>query len=274
MIEDKIKIANSGLIKAMEAMKENENSETRNVFVQELLNSKLIIPSIIKPEPVDGKVPKGAVMSFFSVKTANDESMLFLFTSAEELNKWAPAKGKHLILQNYQQFKTFVIGNNAQYDGLVIDPYGANVAIRRKLIETIDANLKPMTVKQEKIKVEQEGLQPAQYASPGLYAAFTEVMKRHVNIRAAWMMQAKREGDKMPTLVLVVNFEGNDQRSVFNMLARTANEFLGPGESIGMMRSTDRVAASYIRGVKPFYKKDLDIEEFKRRYASANEEKN
>lgn len=272
-MEDRIKIINSGLVKAMEALKEEENSETRNVFIQELLNSKLIIPSIIKPEPVDGKVPKGAVMSFFSVKTANNESMLFLFTGADELNKWAPAKGKQLILQNYQQFKTFVVGKNAQYDGLVIDPYGANVTVRRGLIEAIDKSLKPMTVKQERIRVEQEGLQPAEYASPGLYAALTEVMRRHENIRAAWMMQAKREGDKMPTLVLVVNFVGNDARTVFNMLARTANEFLGPGESIGMMRSTDRVATAFIRGVKPFYQKGIDIEEFKRQHASENQEK-
>lgn len=256
-MEDKIKRVNSGLIKAMDAMKADDNENTREVFAKELINCKLIIPTIIKPAPVDGKIEKGAVMSFFSVKTKDNENVLFLFSSVDELKKWAPAQGKHLILQNYQQFKTFVTGQNTKYDGLVIDPCGVNVTIKKGFIERVDAALKPMSVKNQRIKVENEGLQPAELASPGLYAALSEAMERNESVNAAWMMQAKQEGSKTPTTVLVVDFiKGSDVKNTFNALARCANDFLAPGESIGMMPAYDRVAFKYIRNVEPFYIKN------------------
>lgn len=256
-MEDKIRIVNSGLIKAIDAMKADDNENTRTVFARELVNCKLIIPAIIKPAPVDGKIAKGSVMSFFSVKTKQGENVLFLFSSVDELKKWAPAEGKQLILQNYQQFKTFVTGKNTRYDGIVIDPCGAEVVIKRGFIERVDAALKPMSVKNERIKVESEGLQPAELASPGLYAALSEAMERDESINAGWMMQAKREGAKIPTTVLVVDFiKGGDVKNSFNALARCANDFLAPGESIGMMPAYDRVAFRYIRNVEPFYIKN------------------
>lgn len=254
-MEDKIKTINAALVNAMNDMKQNDSSKTRSIFVQELLNAKLIIPSVIEPEPVDGKIAKDSVISFFSVKTKDNESVMFLFTSIEELKKWEPAKGKHLILQNYRQFKDFVTGKNAAYDGLVIDPYGANVTIKKGLIDKIDASLKPMKVSNEKISVEQDGLQPAELAPPGLYAALSEMMSRNSTINAAWMMQAKRIGENKPTVVVVVDIKGGDMKNTFNSVARTANEFLEPNESIGIMPAHDRVAARFIKGVEPFYVK-------------------
>lgn len=256
-MEDKIKRVNSGLIKAMEAMKADDNKKTRTVFAQELVNCKMIIPTIIKPAPVDGKIAKGSVMSFFSVRTKDKENVLFLFTSIEELQKWAPAEGKHLILQNYQQFKTFLTGKNTQYDGLVIDPCGAEIVIKKGFIDKIDAALKPMSVKNERIRVESDGLQPAELASPGLYAALSEAMERDESVNAAWMMQAQQEGSKIPTTVLVVDFiKGGDIKNSFNALARCANDFLAPGESIGMMPAYDKAAFKSIRNVEPFYIKN------------------
>lgn len=263
-MEDKLKKINAALVKAMADMKQNENNDTRNVFIQELLNAKLIIPSLIKPEPENGKIAKDSQISFFSVKTKDDENVLFLFTSAEELQKWAPAKGKHLILQNYRQFKDFVVGKNASYDSLVIDPFGSSVVIKKGLIERIDSAVKPMKITREKIDVEETGLKPAEYASPGLYAALSESMARNETISAAWMMQTNRQGEKLPTTIVVVKVSGGDMKNTFNAIARTANEFLAPDESIGIMPAHDRVAAKYIKGVKPFYVKDETAVEFKK----------
>jgi hypothetical protein len=270
---DKLKAYNEGLVNAMTLMKANDNAQTRNTFVKELLNSKLILPSMIRPEPVDGKLAKNAVMSFFSVKTKNDESVLFLFTSASELRKWAPAKGKQLILQRYSQFKTFITGPDAHYDAIVIDPYGSNVTIRRSLIERIDAVAQPMVVRRENINVKEYGLQPAEYASPGLYAAFSEAMARNEHIKSAWMMQTMREGNKMPTTIVVVDVDKNgDRTAIFNGLAAVSNEFLAPEESIGVMSARDAVAASYIENVKPFYIKGESGVEFKAAKADEEEE--
>ncbi len=255
-MEDKIKTVNSALVKAMAAVKENENSQTRLAFVQELLNAKLILPSIIRPEPVDGKVAKDSRMSFFSIKNKEGEKILFLFTSLDELQKWAPAKGKQLLLQNYKQFKEMVVGKNANYDGFVINPYGESITVKRGLIEAIDANVKPMQMKREQVNVEKSGLQPAEFASPGLYAALTDAMVRNETVNAAWMMQVKKEGDNMPTPILVVDIiRGGDMKNTFNSLARVANDFLATGEAIGIMPAYDRVAMKYIKDVQPFYVK-------------------
>lgn len=262
-MEDKLKTVNAALVKAMADMKENENSETRNVFIQELLNAKLIVPSIIKPEPVDGKIAQNSRISFFSVRTKDKENILFLFTSAEELVKWAPAKGKHLILQNYNQFKDFVVGKKANYDGIVIDPYGSNITVKRGLIEAIDSAVKPMKIQHEQIDVEKDSLRAAEFASPGLYAALSELMARNETILSAWMMQAQREGQKLPTTIVVVDFKGGDMKNTFNSIARCANEFLAPDESIGIMPAYHRAAKQAVRSVKPFYVKGGESESFK-----------
>jgi hypothetical protein len=250
-MEDKLKTINSSLVKAMEDMRADENSTTRNTFIQELLNAKLIIPAEITPEPVDGKMPKNAVISFFSVKTANDENILYLFTSAEEFKKWELWKGKQLILQNYSQFKTFVTGKKATYDGFVIDPFGACVSIRRALIEKIETALKPMKVKNVRVNVGEGGLQPATYGSAGMFAALCKAMERNETINAAWMMQADRGANKTPLPVLVVDFTGGDQSVTFNALARTANEFLADNETIGIVPAQN--VRTYIEYVEPFY---------------------
>ncbi len=256
-MEDKIKAVNSALIKAMADMRENETNETRNVFIQELLNSKLIIPSVIKPEPVEGKIAPNSTISFFSVKTKDKERVLFLFTSVDELKKWQPAEGKHLILQNYNQFKDFVTGENAKYDGIVIDPYGLAITVKKGLIEKINSVVKPMKVVNEKISVDEEGLQPAEYASPGLYAALCDAMLRNEAVNAAWMMQVKKQGEKMPTTVLVVDTaNGSDMKNTFNSLARVAREFFAENEGFGIMPAHDRAAMMYIKNVAPFYLKD------------------
>jgi hypothetical protein len=272
-MNDKLKAYNAGLVKAMAAMKANDNAQTRNDFVRELLNSKLILPSMIRPEPVDGKLAPNSVMSFFSVKTKNGDSVLFLFTSAEELRKWAPAKGKQLILQRYSQFKTFIEGSDSQYDAIVIDPYGENVTIKRSLVERIDAVAQPMVLRREKIDVKEYGLQPAEYASPGLYAAFSEVMAKNELINSAWMMQTKRGDSKLPTTIVVVDVDKKgDRTAIFNGLAAVSNEFLAPEESIGIMSARDAVAASYIENVKPFYIKGETGVEFKTAKADEEEE--
>jgi hypothetical protein len=68
-------------------------------------------------------------------------------------------------------------------------------------------------------------------------------------------MQTTRAGESEPTIVLVIDFTGNELKKTFDGVARAAKKAIEGNKAIGMMPAFDKIAAKAVIGVEPFYKK-------------------
>lgn len=248
-------ITNPSLVEAMENLKIDDTDDTRNAFINAMINASFIVPAIIDPVPEGNVIPEGTTISLYSMKSKDDKSFLIAFTDMEELKKWKNQEIKQTVINRFQDIKGIVLKQDANYQGFLINPFNQNIAINKPLIEQIDKRMGTANVKMEKINNEGGvGLTPAENVKEELIADLCTAMSSLTHIEEAYMMQTLRPGTETPTLVVVVKFEG-ELRSTFDSVARTANKHLQKGESIGFMPATDKIASESIQNLEPFYRR-------------------
>ena len=244
-------IKDNRLVKAMREMKANSDNKYKNFFVAELTRTEFIVPVNISPEPENGKIKKGSVISYMALRDSNDRKMMLCYTSKGEHDKFATG-ANFLIKQTYSQICSVVKAK--QFDGFIIDPAGENVAVSNQIMEAISESV-PLQVSNEKVQMEGDhaALEPAgSVALDELKAALKEYLESKSEINKCWLMQTMRENEKTPTLVVVLDFEG-EIGSVFNGIAVLLKKYMRTGETLGFMSVKDNVAADAVSDVEPFF---------------------
>lgn len=251
-------VSNPDLIQAMKDMKATNEINEKIAFFREFVKSKLLLPVKIEPEPVNNVVKKDATVTFFSMKTSKNEILLACFTDFDQLAKWNKNNYcTQVIAFEFEKIKDIIQRGENAYHGIVIDPMGENVFIRKDAILDIESQTRPdLVVKPEKIVTENNmGLAPAAEKPVELINDLKAYMAERPEINAAYCMQTTRAGESEPTIVIVVDFKGNELKKTFDGIAKAAQNSIAGQKPIGMMPAFDKVAATAIKGVEPFYKK-------------------
>jgi hypothetical protein len=258
MENSKNPVTNPNLVAAMKAMKETNNVNDKVQFFAEFRNAKLILPVKIEPEPIDNVIAKDASITYFSMKTGSGETLLTVFSDFDELAKWNDNYCKEVLAFEFEKIKELLIRTGDVYNGVVIDPMGENVYVKRAAILDVDAQAQHnLVVKPEKVMTQNNmGLRPAAIKPTTLLHDVAEYMKTQDNIKKAYCMQTTRAGEDEPTIVLVVDFTGNELKKTFDGIAGAAQKAIEGGKAIGMMPANDKVASKAIIGVEPFYVKE------------------
>lgn len=256
---DKVQpVSNPDLVEAMKDMKATNNVNEKIAFFREFVKSKLLLPVKINPEPVNNVVKQDAEISFFSMKTSKDEILLACFTDFDELAKWNKNNYCSQVMAfEFEKIRDIIQRGANAYHGIVIDPFGENVFIRKDAILDIESQTKPeLVVKPEKIVTENNmGLVPAVNPPQRLIEDLKQYMSGKDNINAAYCMQTVRAGESEPTIVIIIDFTGSELKKTFDGVAKAAQNALAGGKPIGMMPAFDSVAMASLKGVAPFYKK-------------------
>ncbi|MBQ6554249.1 MAG: SseB family protein [Firmicutes bacterium] len=245
------------LVKAMQEMKENKGDSTyANSFVKELMFTKFYMPVNITP-PLDenGVAKAGTKISYISINNKNDgKNLLIAFTSNDEYNKFfTKEKSTYIMMHPYDEVKQLV--SSKDFDGFVIDPAGENVAVTKELIAKIEQSRPSMVVKTEKVTAPegQAPLLPAQNINNEFAARLKKFFEEEQEgVTRCWLMQTKRPQEAMPTLVLVLDFEGS-QQATFDKVAQAMRSNIRVNDTIGMMSVKDSVAAAAVEGVEAFF---------------------
>ena len=136
------------LVGLIELMKEDPSEEHRTMFVDELIKSSFIAPVNLVPAPVkspDGRwmVDPNVQFSFPLLKTVEGVEYFMGFTDQAEFDKWIeknyPCAHFALEIKDYANMLFTVDANNqqTQAQGLVINPFGANVVLPRTMMAGI-----------------------------------------------------------------------------------------------------------------------------------------
>ena len=245
---------NEKLVKAMQEMK-NAPAEKSGAFVDELFNSSLITPVSITPEPKNGVVAPGSVISYITLHDdEKDKNFIMNFTDRVDYLKYFKSGSTQIMRHTYRELVSVVMNHN-RFDGFIIDARGENVAVTRDLMTKIANSMGQMDVQNEKLDLSPENAySAADTADPAIKETIVDYFKHNENIKACWLLYSKRQNEKDPVLVCVLDFDG-DMRDVFSGTVNSVKSKLAVGQTIGMISSKDNVVSEAIKNIKPIYQK-------------------
>lgn len=252
-------IDNTQFVALAKRVKGEPTQVNRLAFLQALVDTSLIVPMLITPEPIDNKVREDAVLHYFTMKTSKGLNYLVTFTDKSQMDKWNKNPNKMFLYRNYEFIKSLVSDAKSEYDGFVIDPMGINIAIKNDLITDIDKVSRPnLAITPEKIQTEGNmGLTVYNNPPKLLIDELSTHLAKQPHVRAAYIMQTIRSGEDKATPILIIDLDqgGTSLKATFDGVAAVAHSVIKKGESIGLMPAFDKIAHDSIKGVKPFYKK-------------------
>lgn len=143
------------LVGTIQLMKADPSTEHKNMFVNEMMNSKLMAPAIVTPAPeADGegvlKVAPGSKIQFPMLNAPDGKSFFMAFTDKMEFKKWKDEEGVPFFAMNVDEYAGMVLRKDSQAAGFVINPFSDNIMVPREMLASL------MAAKLAKIKEAQE----------------------------------------------------------------------------------------------------------------------
>ena len=158
-------VSNPMLVGCIELLKADDTPEHRNMFVAELQRASLLAPALTNPAPEEDeegnlKLIPGSKIQFPMLLTPDGKQYFMGFTDEVEYQLWVeknhPCPTFAMSFDDYIGMMTRkdAEGNLIQAEGIVINPYGANLVIPKDMLAQVMAN--------RMIHVLKQGDKPAQ----------------------------------------------------------------------------------------------------------------
>ncbi len=245
---------NEKLVKAMRDMK-NDPQNKSGAFVDELFNISLITPVSINPQPKNGVVAPGSVISYITLHDGEkDKNFIMAFTDRDEYLKYFKAGSTQIMRHTYKELVSITMNHN-RFDGFIIDAKGENVAVTREFMRRIAKATVGVDVQNEKLDLSTaNAYNAADTVKEELKDTLTDYFAHTENIKACWLLFSKRQNEPEPVLVCVLDFDG-DMRDTFSGVINAVKAKLDVGQTIGMISADDKIAAEAIKNIKPIYQK-------------------
>lgn len=144
-------VSNPMLVGCIELLKAEDTPEHRNMFVAELLRANLLAPALIDPAPEEDEegslklIPGSKIQ--FPLHLAPDGKQYFMaFTDEVEYQLWVernhPCPTFAMVFDDYigMMLHKDSNGNAIRADGIVVNPYGANLVMPKDMLAQIMGN--------------------------------------------------------------------------------------------------------------------------------------
>lgn len=201
-------------------------------------------------------VTKGTQIAFPMLSTQDNRKFYPAFIDWTELGKWSAMKDtkpKTLIL-SFDDYAAMVLDSNGG-DGFVINPFSDNLILDRKIInhlrEKKNSIKSGITEYQAKKNTQVILGEPKEYPT-AMADAICTYAKTDKRIRSIWLKLMER--DEKFSYLLVVDFQGDEPKSVFSKIGEAAQPFLN-GKYLDMVPYSEQFGADAVKDAKPFYKK-------------------
>lgn len=160
-------VSNPMLVGCIELLKAEDTPEHRNMFVAELLKASLLAPALINPAPEEDeegslKLIPGSKIQFPMLLTPDGKQYYMGFTDEVEYQLWVeknhPCPTFAMAFDDYIGMMTHKDsdGNVIPTDGIVINPYGADLVMPKDMLAQIMANRMIQLLRQKDKKAVQK----------------------------------------------------------------------------------------------------------------------
>ena len=174
------------------------------------------------------------------------ESLVPAFTCREELEKWPFERGE--IMEMPFHVLQSMVDKDARLDGIVINPFGKALFLRRNHLTDINSTLRAATPRKE-LKMKATLDYPI-----GLPMAVKELCAQHPEVYRVWLLAAHSECDTADHKLFVVDFDGQPG-DLFPLLGKAVHLYLRQGEQLEMMKADIRLLRAAEQAARPIYEK-------------------
>lgn len=186
----------------------------------------------------------------------NQKGEIFLpaFTDKSEIRSGFFSAGNFVAL-SLEQLHHIVI-DLPKIDGIIINPFGKALPLKRPQLDEIKAEMRGMTVRRIDHSVPYK-IEPMAIYPKGLAEAFDEVLSGISSVRKAWIVMACATEDTPPHKLFVIDFDG-DRKEIFPKVAERVKPFMAAGESFELIKAGGNLLKEVSKRALPVYlKKEL-----------------
>ena len=231
-------LGNGELIKAMEALKINENKETQTALIENALKARFFAPvDVIDADgnPVKGtgkvSIPKDAKFNFKLIQNAKGEQYFIVFTDIDEFMKWSKSPRVNTIVVVFPQIAQLAAQKSDAISGFVINPMGQNIIFSQEAISNL---LEAMKTVAEREKARREaGVQQVKlmFGKPqnipdAVYGAFRKKLAKIPEVKEAYFCMMKQGEQEYYLFTLDIDADNDKSREIGDSVCDSAKLFL------------------------------------------------
>ncbi len=175
------------------------------------------------------------------------EALVAAFTCREELEKWPFAREEVAELP-FVTLQT-IVERDDRIDGLVIDPFGKALVLKRAHFSDIDGTLAAANPQKE-LRLKATRDYPI-----GLPLAVAELCRSHPEVYRVWLLAAHAPGENTDHKLMVADFDGKGEE-FFPHLARAVRLYLRQGERLELRKADINLLRVAEQAARPIYEKN------------------
>lgn len=240
---------NDSLVVAIRDIRENENPENQNRFINELITAKFLVP--VKTENEDVSSEGKRVIGFSSLTNHDGDNFFMAYTDVENLKKWDKLEDKKVVQMDYYQIIEITLKPDANYSGFVINPFSDNFVFLNKNIPVINNAVAKGSINASTPKT-MFGIPKTM--PDGVLESLTEMAKTNENIKEAYFCMMLKEN--IETFLVILDIDDADER-FFEEIEMKCSEIFGNDKLIKVIRKDDDLARRALStSLKAFYTKE------------------
>ncbi len=230
---------NEELIKAMEALKADENKETQKALIEKVLTARFFAPvDVLDAEgnALQGNgriaIPKDAKFNFKLIQNAKGENYFTVFTDIQEFQKWNKAARVNTIVVVFPQIAQLAQQKNDAVHGFVINPMTQNIIFSQEAIAHLLEAMHTVAEQEKARRAAAEGnTVKLMFGKPknvpeAVLGAFRKKLEKYPEVREAYFCMMKQGEQEFYLFTLDIDADGEKSRSIGDALCESSKMFL------------------------------------------------
>ena len=246
-------LGNELLVKAMDALKANENTDTQRVLIERVLTARFFTP--VDVIDADGKlvrgngkiaIPKDAKFNFKLIQNQKGENYFTVFTDINEFRKWSKTSEVNTIVVVFPQIAQLAAQKKDSIHGLVINPMSQNIIFTQEAIGNLLEAMHKVAEQQRAAaeaaadgKAPEGGAAPAQsgpqvklmFGKPknvpdAVLGAFRKKLAKTPEVKEAYFCMLKQGEQEYYLFTLDIDADPETSRDIGDSLCEAAKMFL------------------------------------------------
>ena len=238
-------LKNEELVKAMNALKKEENRETQTALIEHVVGARFFAP--VDVSDADGNlltgngkmdIPKDAKLSFKLLENAKGERYFAVFTDMNEFQKWNKAERVNTIVVVFPQIAQLAMEKSAEAAGFVINPMNQNIIFLQDAISNLLGAMKQFAqMEREKAEAAKKGEAAVQQQTEILFGkpqnvpeavlgAFRKRLIKSPEVKEAYFCMMRQNEQEFYMFVLDIDADNDKAKGIGEDLCNAAKMFL------------------------------------------------
>ena len=275
---------NPKLKDAIAEMRKDNNPQTRNVVINEMMNSVFLAPAQVDfganpPKPdADGKVKleQDTKIGFKLIGTPDGKQFFMAFTDWDELHKWNKDPAQQTLMLRFDDYAA-LLEKNTEAAGFVINPYNENLrfdpptvaSFKKQKDDFAKARAAAAQTAQEKLQAAAQA-RPRHKIDPGSKVVLVEpttypdemldpicaLLQTRSDVQAAYL-QIMIVNDAEKSYLLVLDCPQDD--GLFAAVAKAAHPYMSANKKMNLdiTITSAPLGMQATRDSEPFYTKTM-----------------